>query len=69
MPRLDAARADHDALGTPFLQCPHGLQIGVETPFIDVVGMADMIAHHGFLATDFTFPGHLVSLSMIPIGG
>ena len=68
MPRFDAARADHHALGTSFLQGSYGLQIGIETSFVDVMGMANVVAHHRFLAADFTFLGHRISLPLLEIG-
>jgi hypothetical protein len=43
---------------------PHGpdpAQVGLPTPFGMVIGMADIIAHLGFLAANITDIGHDVA--------
>ena len=34
------------------------LQVGIETAFVDVVGMADIVSNHWFFPAYFTFFGH-----------
>jgi hypothetical protein len=41
--------------------CSNGtdaLKVGVEAAFGDIVGVADVAAHHGFFSTDFTHFRH-----------
>lgn len=53
---LDAAGAHVYFSDTAlFNNCPNPLKIGVEPPFVQVVGMADIVAHHGFFSANSTF--------------
>jgi hypothetical protein len=48
--RFDALGANQHLFDLTLVKSPNALQIGVETPFGDVMGMADVATHHGFLA-------------------
>jgi hypothetical protein len=57
--RFNALGADHHSLHLPVcLQRADTLQIGVETTLGDIMGMADVAAHHWFFATYCTHLGH-----------
>ena len=57
-PGFNAAGADHHAFGLTVVKRTDRLQVRVEAPFIDIVRMADMAAHHWFFAANFTLLGH-----------
>jgi hypothetical protein len=67
---LDAGRANHYLLQAPVAHGPDALKIGIEAALVDIVGMADIIAHHGFLATDCTYLCHILTPddSNLPLG-
>ena len=56
---LDAIGAHHQFLRATVAQSSDALQIGIESAFIHVVGVADIVAHHWFFSTNFTYFGHL----------
>jgi hypothetical protein len=58
MARFDAAGAYDHAFGLTVLKRPNRLQIGVEASFVDIVGMADVVANHWFFPADLTHFGH-----------
>ena len=55
---LDAVCADPDPSGLTVLNRPDFLEVGIPAFFGLIVGMADIIAHHGFFAADFTYSCH-----------
>jgi len=55
---LDAAGADFYLSGLAVLNSLYLLEVGVPTFLGLIVGMADIIAHHGFFAADFTYLCH-----------
>jgi len=58
MPSFDAAGADINLFYLSFIKRSDLLQVGVETAFVDVMGMADIVANHWFFPAYFTFFGH-----------
>jgi hypothetical protein len=66
-PPLDAGCAHHNFFGTALEHGPNALQIRVEAAFGNVMGMADMIAHHWSFSTYCTSFSHH-SLHYIRLG-
>jgi hypothetical protein len=58
MPRLNALRADHHLANTPFVERPHTLKVGVETPLGNIVSVADIASHHRLFSAQITHLGH-----------
>jgi hypothetical protein len=56
---FDTGGANDYFLGPAVPQSAHALQIGIETTFGHVVGVAHMAAYNGMLSTNFTNLGHL----------
>jgi hypothetical protein len=53
---FDATGTHIDFSDTPGLyQCPNPLQVGIETPFVQIVGMTDIVANQRFFAANSTF--------------
>jgi len=50
--------ANHHLLSPALIYRAHVLQIGFETPFGHIMGMADIIANQGSFTTNFTYSGH-----------
>ena len=57
--RSNTTGADANTFGLAIHQCSHSLQIGKPTSLGFVVGMADIIASLGSLATNLTDAGHM----------
>ncbi len=57
--RSDATGANTNSLGFTIHQGSHSLQIGKPTSLGFVVGMTDIIASRGSLATNLTDAGHM----------
>ena len=55
---LDAACADCYLFGRTILNSPYLWEVGVPAFLGPIVGMADIIAHHGFFAADLTYLCH-----------
>ncbi len=56
---FDAGRAYINFSDAPFFNhCADSLKIGVEPPFIQIVGMADIVANHWFLSANCTLFRH-----------
>lgn len=55
---FDAGGANHHFFGLAILHGPHILQIGIETPFIHIMGVAHMVARHRFFSANITYFGH-----------
>ena len=55
---FNASGADHHFFGTPIMQGPDALQVGIETAFINIVSVAHIVAYHGFFSTNFTYLCH-----------
>jgi hypothetical protein len=57
--RPDTTGANTNALGFPIHDGSHALQIGKPTSLGSVVGMTDIVASSGSLATNLTNAGHM----------
>lgn len=57
-PRFDAWCTDHHFLSPSILHGPNTLQVWIESAFVHIVGVAHMVTHHWFFATDFTYLCH-----------
>jgi hypothetical protein len=57
--RFDAVGANHHLFGPTVVHGPHTLQVGIKAAFIDVMGVADIIAHHGLLSAYLAHFRHL----------
>ena len=57
--RSDATSANTNSLGLTIYYGSHSLQIGKPTSFGFVVGMTDIVASAGSLATNLTDAGHI----------
>jgi len=58
MARFDAAGAYINLFYLTLIKRSDPLQVGIETAFVDVVGMADIVPNHWFFSAYFTFFGH-----------
>jgi len=58
MTRFDAAGAHINLFYMTLIKRSDLLKIGIETAFVDVVGMADIVSNHWFFPAYFTFSGH-----------
>lgn len=58
MSSLDAAGAHINFFNLSLVECSDPLQVGIETTFVNVVGMADIVSNHWFFSAYFTFFGH-----------
>jgi len=54
----DTAGARIDFLHTAVAKRSNPLQIRVEAPFIDIMGMAHIVAHQGTFSTYIAYFGH-----------
>jgi hypothetical protein len=52
---FDTAGAYDHAFGLAFVKRPNRLQVGIKASLVNVMGMADVIAHHRFFPADLTF--------------
>jgi hypothetical protein len=58
MARFDAAGAHINLFYLTLIKSSDPLQVGIETAFVNVVGMADIVSNHWFLPAYFTLFGH-----------
>jgi hypothetical protein len=63
---LEASRAYHHGFGAAFGKRTDSLEVGVEAAFGDIVGMADVAAHHGFFPANSAHLGHDSTLLLDP---
>ena len=59
--RFDAVGADHQLLNPALMKGANILQIGLETAFGHIVGVAHVAAHHRLLSTNFTYSCHWIT--------
>jgi hypothetical protein len=55
---LEAGGAHHHGFGAAFGKRADSLKVGVEAALGDIVGMADVAAHHGSFPANRTHLGH-----------
>jgi hypothetical protein len=53
--RFDAIGTNHHFFDPAVRNRPHPLKIGIESAFGDIVGVTDIVAHHGFFSAYFTY--------------
>ena len=56
--RFDTVGTNDHFFGFALVQCADILQIRIESSLGNIMGMADIVAHHRFFATYFTYSGH-----------